>query len=718
MATQVRDILFSNDTIQIFLRVEADGSTFLRDVLPVGASLQPSCSPWFDNSLLPLVEVRLGADGNFRDKTGKALVGGAVSLRLAYRSHVEEAGADACSKTLHVELYDEETGITIIGHLTLYDGIPVVRSRATIRNDSEKDILVSQVSSFVIGGMSRSREWWHDYEISTATNTWFREAQWHDHSLPSIGIDDFGIYGLPDPQYASFASYGLSNRGTFSSQGHLPMGVLKRRDGTDTWLWQVENNGAWRWDFSDFKDNIYLAVAGPTGIDHDWRLRLAPNKTFTTVPAAICRVFDRPDAAFSAITRYRRQLRREHDDYKRMPIIFNDFMNCLLGDPTEEKILALLDPVAESGAEYYVIDAGWYADESDWWDGVGLWEPSTSRFPNGFKNLLQKIQQKGLKVGLWLEPEVIGVRSVMASRLPEEAYFQRDGQRVMEKRRYQLDYSHPAVIKRMDEVIDNLIVNYGVQYFKFDYNIDINCGTDANGNSPGVGQLAHNRAYLGWVQRLLERYPGLVIENCSSGGQRMDYAMLSVHGIQSTSDQQDPVRYAAIAAGIHTAVLPEQGASWAYPQPEWSDEVNALSVVNCLLGRVHLSGRLDIMAPEKLETIVNEGMRVYKRIRGDVATGLPFWPIGLPAWHDDWVAQGLAAADSNRFYVAVWRRGGSDESRTLPIKALQGFKKVVVELLYPATYEAKAVWDAEASALQVTLPRLICARLFRLEAED
>jgi len=342
---------------------------------------------------------------------------------------------------------------------------------------------------------------------------------------------------------------------------------------------------------------------------------------------------------------------------------------------------------------------------------VGLWEPSKSRFPKGFKSLLGKIRAKGLIPGVWVEPEVIGVRSVVANQLPPDAFFQENGQRIVEKGRYQLDYRHPEVIKRMDKVIDNLVLNYGVGYFKFDYNIEVIQGTDANSFSPGDGQLGHNRAYLAWVGRLYDRHPDLVVESCSSGAQRMDYALLAVHSLQSTSDQQDPVRYAAIAAAAPTAVTPEQSATWAYPQPGWSDEKNALTVVNSLLGRVHLSGRLDLLSPHQLE-LVASGMKVYKKIRADLKTGVPFWPLGLPAWHDEWVALGVATVRGDR-YLSIWRRGGSD-STTLPIPALKGRQDIHVDLLYPEKFEADARWDSANGALSVRLPSVVCARLFRL----
>jgi alpha-galactosidase len=191
----------------------------------------------------------------------------------------------------------------------------------------------------------------------------------------------------------------------------------------------------------------------------------------------------------------------------------------------------------------------------------------------------------------------------------------------------------------------------------------------------------------------------------------MDYAMLAVHSLQSTSDQQDPVLYAAIAAAAHTAVTPEQSATWAYPQPCWNLEMNALTVVNSLFGRVHLSGKLDELDAETLN-LVKQGMDVYKSIRSEIKTALPFWPLGLPKWHDEWVVLGMVA-ESGNIYLSVWRRRGPS-SATLPIANLTGKVDVEVELLYPGCFLADVKWDAESSSLTVELTSAPSARLFRL----
>ena len=194
------------------------------------------------------------------------------------------------------------------------------------------------------------------------------------------------------------------------------------------------------------------------------------------------------------------------------------------------------------------------------------------------------IREAGMVPGLWLEPEVVSVASPVARLLPADAFFQRDGELVIESGRLQLDLRHPAALSHIDGAVERLIADLGLGYLKFDYNMDVTQGTDVNADSPGDGQLGHQRALLDWVRDLMDRHPGLVIESCASGGQRMDAATLSVHPVQSTSDNQDPLFTAAIAAAAPTAVTPEQGAVWAYPDPSWTDERIVFSLASALLG--------------------------------------------------------------------------------------------------------------------------------------
>ena len=132
-----------------------------------------------------------------------------------------------------------------------------------------------------------------------------------------------------------------------------------------------------------------------------WWKNLLPGETFVSVPVAVGSVAGSFAAAMGALTSYRRAMRRPCADNEQLPIIFNDYMNCLFGNPTTEALLPLIDAAAKAGCEIFCIDCGWY-DEGWWWTGVGEWKPAEKRFPGGIKEPIEYIRGKGMVAGLWL----------------------------------------------------------------------------------------------------------------------------------------------------------------------------------------------------------------------------------------------------------------------------------------------------------------------------
>ncbi|QOV41225.1 alpha-galactosidase [Streptomyces ferrugineus] len=654
-------------------------------------------------SALPLVE--LTALGHGSGWSGPRFTGTALGSRLKYRRH--RTGRRGDWRWLHVELHDPATGLTAFVELTSPAGLPVLRSRVRLRNDGPEPLVVQSVSSLLVAGLPAPDA----LDVRRARNDWLAECRWYTEPLRDTVAD----IDVDAHQHDSRAALVLAGRGSWPTDGHLPMGALTERGSGRTWLWQIESPAGWRWDLGQSARGTYLALNGATDAEHQWRIRLAAGEEFTTVPGTLA-LGTGFDAAMGALTSYRRAVRRPHADHTALPVVFNDYMNTLMGDPTTQKLLPLIDAAAEVGAEYFCIDAGWYDDSSDggWWDGVGEWRPAARRFPaGGLRAVLDRIRERGMVPGLWLEPEVVGVRSPVAAALPPDAFFQRDGIRLTEQGRHQLDLRHPAARAHLDKTVDRIVGEWGVGYLKLDYNIVIDPGTVAPGDlAPGAGLLGHAQAYLDWLSEVLDRHPHLVIENCASGGMRMDGATLSVAQLQSTSDQQAPLSYPPIAAAAPTAVPPEQGAVWAYPQPGHDDDLIAFTLGGALLGRIHLSGHLDRMTRHQL-ALVSDALTTYKTIRRDLARALPFWPLDLPGWTDPWLALGMRSPDERTTYVSLWRRGGEPVLR-LPVDHLTG-REVHTEILHPCAAPADAaVWDGDA--LRVTLPHTPGVLLVRLTA--
>ncbi|MEV7422478.1 glycoside hydrolase family 36 protein [Streptomyces sp. NPDC091212] len=704
---------------------------------------------------LPLVEI--SALGHGSGWSGQRFLDGALGSRLRYRAH--RAVREGDWHRLGVELHDPDSGLTAEVRYSSPDGVSVLRGEVRLRNEGARPLVVQSVSSLVVGTLPSP----DSLDVHRARNDWLAECRWYREPLR----DTVAALNHEAHEHDSRAALSLAGRGSWPSDGHLPMGGLtEHADGTDhrantgrtdgtsdtggtggthraggaggtgdtsgtsgthraggaggtdhtagrAWLWQIESAAGWRWDTGERAGSSYLALNGPTDAEHQWRERLGPGEEFTTVPAALALGSGFEDA-LAHLTSYRRAIRRPHRDHTALPVIFNDYMNTLMGDPTTEKLLPLIDAAAEAGAEYFCIDSGWYDDDAKgWWDSVGAWLPSDRRFPGGgIQVVLGRIRERGMVPGLWLEPEVVGVRSPVAETLPADAFFQRDGVRITEHGRHQLDLRHPAARAHLDGTIDRIVGEWGVGYLKLDYNIAVAPGTQGPGDvSPGGGLLGHTRAYLDWLSTVLDRYPDLVVENCASGGMRMDGASLAVAQIQSTSDQQDPLYYPPIAASAPTAVPPEQGAVWAYPQPEYSADEISFTLGGALLGRIHLSGHLDRMSPDRL-ALVQQAVTAYKTVRGDLPGALPFWPLGLPGWADDWCALGLRAGGTT--YLSVWRRDGST-GRVLPVPHLAG-RDVRAEILHPAAPAGSARWLADRAELAVELPAAPACLLVRLSA--
>ncbi|MFD7247703.1 glycoside hydrolase family 36 protein [Streptomyces massasporeus] len=654
-------------------------------------------------SALPLVE--LTALGHGSGWSGPRFTGTALGSRLAHRAH-HTSSHDGWER-LTVELHAPDTGLTAFVEFGSPTGLPVLRSRVRLRNDGRAPLVVQSVSSLLLGGLPAPDA----LDVHRARNDWLAECRWYAEPLRASVAD----IHTDVHEHDSRAALALTGRGSWPTDGHLAMGALTERDGGRAWAWQVESPAGWRWDLGERAHGTYLALNGPTDAEHQWRIRLAPGEEFTTVPGALALGPDL-DTALGALTSYRRAVRRPHPDHTALPVVFNDYMNTLMGDPTTAKLLPLIDAAADAGAEYFCIDSGWYDDDTrGWWDSVGAWQPSPSRFPDGgLQAVLDRIRERGMVPGLWLEPEVVGVRSPVAAELPPEAFFQRDGVRLTEQGRHQLDLRHPAARAHLDKTVDRIAGDWGVGYLKLDYNIVVDPGTQAPGDlAPGAGLLGHAEAYLDWLSGVLDRHPGLVVENCASGGMRMDGATLAVAQLQSTSDQQDPLSYPPIAAAAPTVVPPEQGAVWAYPQPEYDDDLITWTLGGALLGRIHLSGHLDRMSDHQ-RALVRDAVDVYKSMRGDLARALPFWPLGLPGWTDEWLALGLRTPGDATTYLSVWRRGGPSEL-CIPVRHLAG-REVRADVLHPSSADAGgALWDGEG--LTVSVPRTPGALLIRLGQE-
>lgn len=684
---------FDWKTAHLNLAFEVDAMRRLRqrDILPTGLEAE-------NEKGSRGVEVAIQCSGEDSPDWGLKQGVGQPGARLQFSGKREEQIRGG-SRLVLVHT-DPALKLKVESFYDAYENTQLVRRWTRVTNIGEKSVGVEFISSAMLHGLADPQKVDEELRIHVAVNSWMAEGQWLNLSPAELG------FVQNERICRSEASAG--SVGSWSTEKFLPIGVIENTRRGLAWFWQIEHNGSWYWEVSNdsetgmVADDVYAYLGGPDDLHSEAWKDLKPGTTYDTVPVAVGCVRGGLAEAVSAMTVYRRlACERSHAANLRCPVIFNDYMNCLEGNPSEEKELPLIAAAAKGGCEYFVIDAGWYAEVGeDWSQTIGAWQPSPGRWPHGLKFVLDEIKKAGMVPGLWLEPEVAGVHSQLAQQ-PDSWFFMRHGRRVLKNARYLLDFRNPEVTAYLDQVIDRLVNSYGVGYLKMDYNVDSLQGTDQRADSPGQGLLGHNRAHLAWLDRIADRYPTLIIENCGSGGGRMDYAMLSRMQLQSATDQEDYVRLPAIITGCSAAVLPEQLASWSYPLAGAGADQASFNLVTAMMCRIHQSGHLDQVSDSGFNQ-VREGIATYRNVlRQHIPLSVPFYPLGMPDITDLQAAVVLGMRAPGFSWLAVWRLDGPASVR-IPMQSK------AARVLYPSALGIEAEYENHSLVVRFPRPRMGC----------
>ena len=269
----------------------------------------------------------------------------------------------------------------------------------------------------------------------------------------------------------------------------------------------------------------------------------------------------------------------------------------------------------------------------------------------------------------------------------------------------------------------------GVRYIKNDHNNGEGVGATLYGESPAEGLINNGNALLQFIDSLYEKYPDLIIENCAGGAKRSDWGTLKHFHIQSTSDQEDYVKYTSVIAGSLTFMPPEKAGIWCYPYPLSFEERNLndlpqekkealkdgkqtiFNVVNGMMGAMYLSGRIDKMDECNFK-LLQEGVTLYKQERAFIKEAYPAYLKGRVRLSDKTEnALGLVNDNQTEMLLAVWNL--SDEARAVEVD-LSRYALDNCELIYPITDEKPESFMYQNSILTCEFKNAKSAILFKL----
>jgi len=668
---------------------------------------------------------------------GRNSAGATGYSAMFMESRVEQFEESA--ERIFIKYKHDKTGLAVQVEIELIAGASMLRQTTTAVNEGDSPLVLTQLSSMHMQGIALGgyRSWDDPDKIKVhyCRQAWEGEGQWR-----SANLEELGLY--PTSTHPNSSVVQFSSIGSYSTVTYLPMVVIEDLETSKVWYVQVEASSNWnieighRSSWERPNGSLYLYADGANEKNGGWTKTLSPGESYETVPVAVGCCTGGIQDAIKEMTKYRRIACRPKSVHEQLPIIFNDYMNCLWGDPTTEKLLPLIDAAAEAGAECFCIDAGWFSRiDENWSFGLGDWLDSADRFgTEGLQGIIQYIKSKGLIAGLWLEMEVCGESSALGRR-PDAWFLQRNGTRAGGGARWFLDFSHSEVREYMDGVIDRL-VELGVGYFKNDYNDTSGYGnTGEDGQSSAEGTLRHSRSFYRFIDEAKERHPALIIENCASGAMRQDYGILKHFDLQSFSDQEVYYKCPSIIGGSLASVLPEQLGIWAYPfpllhrnmqTPEFvysntyqqqmaNGEQTIFSMINGLCGHMYVSGRIDA-ADSLNKALIAEAIQLAKRERRFKAKAYPSWPIGFTKINDNhsWGCVALTSDNGERSVLAVWRIGSEHDNCEIPLVDWAG-KNATIKQLYPAKdFDVQHHYQVQKGSLTVCFPEAYQARLFEI----
>ena len=283
---------------------------------------------------------------------------------------------------------------------------------------------------------------------------------------------------------------------------------------------------------------------------------LAPGETFETPEAVLCFSGEGFGGLSAKMHRFvHDHIIPAHWRGRPRPVLYNSWEGCMF-DFNQHRLLDLADRAKKLGCELFVLDDGWFGQRNSDHAGLGDYAVNRKKLPGGMEGLAEKIRAKGMDFGLWFEPESVNPDSDLYRAHPDWALTD-DFTPVLGRHQLLLDLTKPEVRDYIVENVGAILDKAGITYVKW----------DMNRHSIALGAKAHDYI-LGLydvLRRIFEPRPRILLESCSSGGNRFDLGMLCYSPQIWCSDDTDPIERLTIQGNL----------SFLYPQSTFGAHVSA-----------------------------------------------------------------------------------------------------------------------------------------------
>ena len=711
----MKEIVLENRYYRYTLLLNNEGQLFHGCFLPAGME-PPNPEELAKRAPLPLEAIVNVDDEPLQLSHGVRYFYPLCSNRARFQDITQQPLENGGTLTV-ITLCDPDKSLLIRLHYEINPDSPALRRYTVLENAGDRPVELMHVASFVLSNFPYFSDDCRSTYLHSFTSQWSFEAQPQIRSFAELGIYDHGCRN----------GFAVESTGTWVCQQYIPYFVLEQRqEGLFTAV-QLEYSSSWRFEAGAFDlgtDRWYYLQGGMGNHKHaHWSKTLAPGESFRSPYAALTVAQGELGDVLDRMRLYQQtQLIRHSEADAKLPVIYNDWPY-MDADVTEEKILEQLDTLRECGVEYYVTDAGWFTEPagrggvSSWWDRAGHWQPDPERFPHGLAYVVDRIREKGMHAGIWCEIEAVGRSSELYNR--PSLLLQRGGRPVEDANRRFLSFLSAEGRAYADEIFAR-IVGWGFEYIKIDYNIDSapGCTTDTE-SSPGQGLHANRMAYYDWLDGIRRRYPGLIIENCSSGGMRLEYGMLSRTDMASITDQGDYRLIGGILYNVSKLISPDQCGAWSWLEDHFDEDTCAFALSNSMAGRMHISGDL-LHGGEMKKTLLQQAVAFYKQYRHILPSSTVYHHTPDVIYHENnrlrvWE---VAARTGDEAVIVAQRPDAPDGEAVIRPRGINRQGRYTVSVFPGCITHTLSGEELEADGLHALLPHPFTARVYHLKKAE
>lgn len=503
------------------------------------------------------------------------------------------------AETLIIYMRDRVFDLRLSLYFTVFGSVNVITRRAVLENGEQQAVLLRRIMSMLIDLPNK------EYRLISFDGDWIKEAHRHDRALqPGCFVNE-----------SSTGS--SSNR---HNAGVLLAGEHTSEDYGEVYGFNLVYSGNHYTAAELSPRNMVRIISGINPLCFNWELK--PGESFETPEA----VMTYSGEGFNGMSHSFHDFINRHivrGDWrgKERPVLLNNW-EAHFFKFTRRKLLRLAKRAKGLGVELFVLDDGWFGRRNDDKTGLGDYDVNRKKLPFGIGELSRKITAMGLRFGLWFEPESVNVDSDLYRTHPDWAIKLPKRAPSFGRNQLLLDLSRAEVRDYIAENVGKILDSAEISYVKWDMNRHM---SDLFSAACPMGELYH-RYILGLydvLERIFRPRPQILLESCSSGGNRFDLGMLCFSPQIWASDDTDPIERLDIQKGLsYLYPISCMGAHVSQAPHQQTLRATPLSTRFNVAAFGALGYELDVGELSKVEKQqVREQIKLYKKHRKTIQFG-------------------------------------------------------------------------------------------------